>query len=66
MAKRTAQHGGRREGAGRPRVLRDPQRVTLWLDQGEYEQLTAMAEREQLTLSEIVRQILTRHLLRRR
>ena len=58
--------GGRRQGADRKPVLKDPVRITLDLEREQLEALEEMAEEAELSVSAMVRRILADRIRRRR
>ncbi len=64
--KRKARHGGKRAGAGRPRLLRNPVRVALDLERSEVKTLTKIAEKQDRSLASVIREAVGAFLKRRR
>ncbi len=64
--KRKARHGGKRAGAGRPRLFRDPVRVALDLERSEVKTLTKIAEKQDRSLASVIREAVGAFLKRRR
>ena len=56
MAKKRSTRGGRREGAGRPKMLDDPAKLSIILEGDMLEQLKTAAAEDGINLSEWVRQ----------
>ena len=65
VAKRKGQHGGRRPGAGRKPVLRDPAGCFVALERQHLEALKAEAAEAGITVPELVRRLVAKHLKRR-
>lgn len=52
------QRGGKRKGAGRPRVIADGVRVTLWLDKAH----KAWLDAQEGNISEVIRGLIDREI----
>ena len=63
--KKASVRGGRREGAGRPRVLKDRARLMVHLEKDDLDSLQEIAEEEAKPVGQVIREILSRHLRRR-
>jgi hypothetical protein len=50
--------GGRRVGAGRPRIVDDPVNFTTWVDRGVLEQAKKSARTKGVSLGQVVRDAL--------
>ena len=64
--KKRATHGGRREGAGRRRVLKDGQPVTIRIESEDYRDLERIAERWDESVPSIIRRAIKTLLKRHR
>ncbi len=64
--RRKVKHGGKRPGAGRPRLLRDPVRIALDLERSEVKTLTKIAEDQDRSLASVIREAVGAFLKRRR
>jgi hypothetical protein len=65
VAKRKRKHGGRRPGAGRKPVLDDPAGLFVSLEREHLEALQAEAAEAGITVPELVRRLVAKHLTRR-
>ena len=63
--KKASARGGKRKGAGRPRVLEDRARLMVHLEQSDLDSLQEIAEEEEKSVGQVIRGILSRHLRRR-
>ena len=63
--KKASARGGKRKGAGRPRVLEDRARLMVHLEQSDLDSLQEIAEEEEKSVGQVIREILSRHLRRR-
>lgn len=62
-AKRAAPgRGGRREGAGRRRILKDPVRLTVDYERRDFEALEAIAEERGVSIASVVREAVRTYL----
>jgi predicted DNA-binding ribbon-helix-helix protein len=66
MAARKKIWGGRRAGAGRKPVLKNPGRVTVNLEKEDLESLQDEAQDHDLSVGELIRKLVTSHIKRRR
>ena len=64
MAERKTGWGGRREGAGRRRLVADPVDVLVRLDRPDAEASKALAEARGISVPELIRRILRSYLRR--
>ena len=64
-ARRKKGWGGRRKGAGRPRELRRPRKVSLILEEEDLAALELLAADAGVGISRYARQVLQKHLARR-
>ena len=64
--KKTKGHGGRRKGAGRPSIIRQPVKLSLTLEQTTLDGLVRLAARDGLPLAVYVRQTLAKLVRRQR
>lgn len=60
MAARKRSWGGARKGAGRPREIADPVRVTLDFERKQFDALRTLAERVQISASALIREAVRR------
>ena len=58
--------GGRREGAGRPRVLKEPVDRWVRLEQEDAEAAEKLAKQRGISLSELIRRVLRSYLGRQK
>ena len=58
--------GGRREGAGRKRIVLDPVRLSLDVERADIAALKKIAEKKGVSLAELVRETLKRRIGRQR
>lgn len=56
--------GGRRPGAGRPRVVREPQRLAVDFERPDLDALKALAERRGTSVADLVRRAVSQYLRR--
>lgn len=56
--------GGARPGAGRPRVVQEPERVAVDLEKPDLIALQALAERRGTSLADLIRRAVTQYLRR--
>jgi hypothetical protein len=63
---RGSAHGGQREGAGRPRVVRDPVRLAIDHEREDAEALQELAEARSLSVAHLVREAVRSYLRRTR
>jgi hypothetical protein len=61
---RTGSWGGRREGAGRKREVRDPRRLTVDFEYPDFEALQRLAEHEDRSVASVVREAVSAYLKR--
>ena len=66
MTTRKKKRGGARPGAGRPPILSEPVRVTVWLEESTVAVLDELAESRELPLTTYIRDVLERHVRRKR
>ncbi len=66
LARKKGTWGGRREGAGRPAVLKDPVDRWVRLEQGDAEAADTLAAERGISLSELMRRALRSYLKRRK
>jgi hypothetical protein len=64
VRKKKGSWGGRRPGAGRKPVLKDPVSVTLDLEGSDFERLKAFAEARDTSVAALVRRAVQAHLKR--
>ena len=64
--RRKAGHGGKREGAGRRRIVQDPERVAVDFERPELAALRELAERRGTTIPMLIRQAVSQYLKRSR
>jgi hypothetical protein len=55
-----ARRSGRPEGSGRPKVINDPVKAAFWLERSVLAKAKAEARRRGTTVSEVVRQAVSR------
>ena len=60
------QWGGARPGAGRPVLVEDPERLSIWVPSKDMAELKQLAGRKEQGLSEYVRRVLHKHITRAR
>ncbi len=65
-AKKTQTWGGRREGAGRKRMVQDPVRLSLDVERADISALKEISNRKGVSLAELVRETLKRRIGRQR
>lgn len=65
-AKKRSGPGGARPGAGRPRVVQDPVRLTVDYERADFEHLEAIAERRGVSVASVVREAVRTFVARRR
>ena len=58
--------GGSRPGAGRPRVVKDPERVAVDLEKPQFDLLREIAEERGDSVASLIREAVDRFLARRR
>jgi hypothetical protein len=58
--------GGARPGAGRPTVLKDRVRFMVHLERADLEALQELADEDEVSVGQVIRDILSRSLSRRR
>ena len=63
-AKRKQTWGGARKGAGRPREIQDPVRVTIDFERKDFEELRELSDQIQISASSLIRDAV-RRLIRR-
>ena len=66
MAQKKSTWGGRREGAGRPAVLKNPVDRWVRLEQGDAEAAETLAAERGISLSEFMRRVLRSYLKRQK
>ena len=66
MTDKKGQWGGHREGAGRPRTMDAGRRRSVQFPEGDLERLEAIAEKEKVKVSTIIRQAVAGFLRRYR
>jgi len=64
--RRKAGHGGKREGAGRRRIVQDPERVAVDFERPDLAALRELAERRGTTIPMLIRQAVSQYLKRSR
>lgn len=64
--RRKAGHGGKREGAGRKRIVQDPERVAVDFERPDLAALRELAERRRTTIPMLIRQAVSQYLKRSR
>lgn len=57
--------GGKRANAGRPRVVRDPVRLTIDFEKDDVTRLTERAEDRGISVAQLVREAVRSHLAKR-
>jgi hypothetical protein len=65
MAERNSKRGGRRPGAGRPRILRDRVRFLVDLEREQLDALRRMAAEAGVSVSELLRGMIAARMKRR-
>ena len=65
-SRKKASHGGRRPGAGRPRVLEDKVRIAVDIERADVEALEEIADDQERSVASLVRQAVSAFLRRRR
>ncbi len=66
MAQKKSTWGGRREGAGRPAVLKNPVDRWIRLEQEDAEAAGKLAAKRRISLSELMRRVLRGYLKRQK
>ena len=66
MSARKKKRGGARPGAGRPPILSEPVRVTVWLEESTVAVLDELAESRELPLTTYIRDVLERPVRQKR
>ncbi len=66
IRKSNGKHGGKRPGAGRPSILKDPVRFILSIERTEIEALEEIAQERDQSIASLVRSAVTAFLRRRR
>ena len=62
--RKTFGHGGARPGAGRKRILREPERITADFERADANALRSMAEERQTTVADLIRRAVSQYLRR--
>ena len=65
-ARKAKSWGGRRSGAGRKRVVKDPVGVTTDIERPDFEVLEAMAEERGVSIASLVRKAVAAYVKRQR
>jgi hypothetical protein len=55
-----APRGGKRVGAGRPRIVEEPITFSVWVDRATLERARVVAEEDGVSLADVVRASITR------
>lgn len=66
MAARGSGRGGARPGAGRKRVVKDPERIAVDLERPDLDALRALAEERSTSVANLVRRAVAQYLKRSR
>jgi len=66
IRKSKGKRGGKRPGAGRPSILKDPVRFILSIERAEIEALEEIAAERDQSIASLVRSAVTAYLRRRR
>ena len=66
IRKSKGKRGGKRPGAGRPSILKDPVRFILSIERAEIEALEEIARKRDQSIASLVRSAVTAYLRRRR
>ena len=66
IRKSKGKRGGKRPGAGRPSILKDPVRFILSIERTEIEALEEIAQERDQSIASLVRSAVTAYLRRRR
>jgi hypothetical protein len=66
IRKSKGKRGGKRPGAGRPSILKDPVRFILSIERTEIEALEEIAQERNQSIASLVRSAVTAYLRRRR
>ncbi len=66
IRKSKGKRGGKRPGAGRPPILKDPVRFIMSIERTEIEALEEIAQERDLSIASLVRSAVTAYLRRRR
>ncbi len=66
IRKSKGKRGGKRPGAGRPSILKDPVRFIMSIERAEIEALEEIAQKRDRSIASLVRSAVTAYLRRRR
>jgi len=64
MADANRNWGGKRPGAGRPRVVKDPERIGVDFERSDFEALRELAERRGTSVSDLIRRAVSQYVKR--